>query len=631
MIRKPHIYSLLLFYLTIFSTVSTPLSADNTTEIDSLEKLCASLEGAEQVQVMNRLSELYLYWKPDSALSKAMVAYTKADALKNTLLLAVSFRNIGLAHRSQTADYEKALDFCFQAFEMAKAYGHHEEALITQQHMASIYSDVENPNRALEYLLRAEMGADSLGFTHLLVDIHNQKGLVHTDLRQFQEAFEDYDKALKLTEKDKNAEQLATTFYNRGQTYTQMGNLELALADFEQSLSIRRNLQDEYTLGDSHLKMGETLEALKNKTAARQHLVQAVEMKVRLNDKYGAARAYLSLGKYHMHQKDGATAIKLLNQSQAYAQQSRHPRSKHVLRSVYDALYQAYLLLKDYEKAMYYRTELLAMNDFIIHEENDRRVVEMESKIAKNELERKQDELNKEAKEKDQKRQETINILLVILLFVIISLLYGAWSNFKIRQQTKKLQVANNQLDIQNKELDQLNRTKDKFFSIIGHDLKGPLNSLSSFSHLLINHTDKLTTEEIQNLAKDLDKSLKNLTNLLENLLHWSRSQTGNLQLEPRALQAADIIEPSLKLLKLPGRAKGNQPALRRRRSPHLRRPQLALHRGAQPDVQRHQIYPARRAGAYQRPGVARPHGSTCARHGFGHERGDTGKALPRR
>jgi signal transduction histidine kinase len=105
------------------------------------------------------------------------------------------------------------------------------------------------------------------------------------------------------------------------------------------------------------------------------------------------------------------------------------------------------------------------------------------------------------------------------------------------------LKAAQKEVEQQNLKLQELNATKDKFFSIISHDLKGPLNSLTSFSHLLIDHTDSLTKEDIQMLAKDLDKSVKNLFALLENLLEWSRSQTGNIDFTPEVFDLAEILE----------------------------------------------------------------------------------------
>jgi signal transduction histidine kinase len=101
----------------------------------------------------------------------------------------------------------------------------------------------------------------------------------------------------------------------------------------------------------------------------------------------------------------------------------------------------------------------------------------------------------------------------------------------------------------QNTELQELNATKDKFFSIISHDLKGPLNSLTSFSGLLINHTDSLSKDEIRLLAKDLDKSLKNLFALLENLLEWSRSQTGNIEFNPEPFDVGTLLQVNTDLL----------------------------------------------------------------------------------
>ena len=118
------------------------------------------------------------------------------------------------------------------------------------------------------------------------------------------------------------------------------------------------------------------------------------------------------------------------------------------------------------------------------------------------------------------------------------------------QRSNKKLKVAHDQLNSQNLELQELNATKDKFFSIISHDLKGPLNSLTSFSSLLINHTESLSKEEIKMFASDFDKSLKNLFALLENLLEWSRSQTGNIEFIPEPFDLAAMLEENKELLK---------------------------------------------------------------------------------
>jgi len=79
----------------------------------------------------------------------------------------------------------------------------------------------------------------------------------------------------------------------------------------------------------------------------------------------------------------------------------------------------------------------------------------------------------------------------------------------------------------QNLELHELNSTKDKFFSIIAHDLKSPFNSLLGFSELLVNNFDKYDKDEIRQFIGYIDITANQAYKLLENLLLWSRIQRG--------------------------------------------------------------------------------------------------------
>jgi ligand-binding sensor domain-containing protein/signal transduction histidine kinase len=108
----------------------------------------------------------------------------------------------------------------------------------------------------------------------------------------------------------------------------------------------------------------------------------------------------------------------------------------------------------------------------------------------------------------------------------------------------------NNELQKLNGDLQKVNATKDKFFSIIGHDLKGPIHSLTAFSNLLIKHTDKMSKEEITLMAIDFDKTLKNVSLLLENLLNWSRSQSGDLKFTPEIFDLTESLKQNSELLR---------------------------------------------------------------------------------
>jgi PAS domain S-box-containing protein len=97
-------------------------------------------------------------------------------------------------------------------------------------------------------------------------------------------------------------------------------------------------------------------------------------------------------------------------------------------------------------------------------------------------------------------------------------------------------------LKITEKRLQDLNATKDKFFSIIAHDLRNPFTSLIAFSELIYKNANKLSTEKIENLAVRMNDSAKQAFTLLENLLNWSRVQTGALIPNPQVLAARDLL-----------------------------------------------------------------------------------------
>jgi signal transduction histidine kinase len=98
------------------------------------------------------------------------------------------------------------------------------------------------------------------------------------------------------------------------------------------------------------------------------------------------------------------------------------------------------------------------------------------------------------------------------------------------------------ELLVSNHQLKELNATKDKFFSIIGHDLKNPFNSLIGMSDLLINNADKYSPEKVRRFAEHMHDSSKNAYNLLENLLEWSRIQRGELEPDLEEINPMGVI-----------------------------------------------------------------------------------------
>ncbi len=97
--------------------------------------------------------------------------------------------------------------------------------------------------------------------------------------------------------------------------------------------------------------------------------------------------------------------------------------------------------------------------------------------------------------------------------------------------------------------LREANAAKDKFFSIIAHDLKNPFNSIQGFSDLLINHYGSYDKDEVLTMIKMIREASRHAYDLLENLLHWSRAQTGRIKFDAHDTNIYELVEKTMLLL----------------------------------------------------------------------------------
>jgi len=110
--------------------------------------------------------------------------------------------------------------------------------------------------------------------------------------------------------------------------------------------------------------------------------------------------------------------------------------------------------------------------------------------------------------------------------------------------------LANEQIKQKNDELQKLNATKDKFFSIIAHDLKSPFNSILGFSELLKDEARDLDIDSIVEYAGIIHASARHTFGLLENLLEWARMQQGRIPYEPHEILFNNIVNQEFEGLK---------------------------------------------------------------------------------
>lgn len=115
-------------------------------------------------------------------------------------------------------------------------------------------------------------------------------------------------------------------------------------------------------------------------------------------------------------------------------------------------------------------------------------------------------------------------------------------THLKIQALTESLQQANARLM-------QMNVEKDKFFSILAHDLRGPFLPLLGSAELLYRRSRQLTPERVADMGEAIYQSGQRIMDLLENLLRWGQMQIGRVEFQPTALNVAELIKQNFDLL----------------------------------------------------------------------------------
>jgi signal transduction histidine kinase len=141
------------------------------------------------------------------------------------------------------------------------------------------------------------------------------------------------------------------------------------------------------------------------------------------------------------------------------------------------------------------------------------------------------------------KTQKKNNQLFFIILILLLLAMMGT-----IFQYMNKVNLLKEKTNIENSEmkLKELNQSKDKFFAILAHDLKNPFNGIMGMSGYLNESYDEIKDLERKEIINDINISSKNAFNLLQNLLEWTRTQSGQIKNVPVIIEPGNIIDLSL-------------------------------------------------------------------------------------
>lgn len=154
---------------------------------------------------------------------------------------------------------------------------------------------------------------------------------------------------------------------------------------------------------------------------------------------------------------------------------------------------------------------------------------------------------------KNNRRIISLIVYLIFVVFLIFAgiIFFSIKYNQRIKKNNESLEISNKELEQAKADLEKLGRNKDRFFSIIAHDLRSPFNSVLGLSEYISESMEELDKEDVLKFNNMIYSSSKSLYNLLENLLDWSKAQIGQLKFLPEKVNLYSVAENELEILKI--------------------------------------------------------------------------------
>jgi signal transduction histidine kinase len=430
---------------------------------------------------------------------------------------------------------EVAMEFFIKALEIEDSLNFHRERIFTLLAIARVFEEVEDYVSSGEYIAQAKNLNEAEVDHDILILILEEAGRIETKSGETTAAIESFQLILKYAQQIKSNKKQGDALFNLGRLYMLTGNYDRALKLHKQALALRRSTNDKVNEALSLNSFADLYVLMNNNERAMANQLATLEIRQELKDTLGIAFTYNRIAELHLKNKNYDSAIVNLQLALRAAIETQQLEE---VRKSYDYLSISYKELKDFRAALQYRESFLAMDEFIRNENGVAQLTDTRNRYMLFQKEKEIGKLEEGRNQRDeiiqaQARLQTFLFVMVILAFIIVLLI--TYLYFVKRKLARSLKEVND--------------AKDKLFSIIGHDIKGPLNSLMSFSTLLSHHGDMVSKEEIKMLATDLDKSLKNLFALLENLLQWARTQTGNIDFKLEEVDITTLLNENKQLL----------------------------------------------------------------------------------
>lgn len=449
---------------------------------------------------------------------------------------------------------DSAIKLCSQAYEIAARNGDSYYEGYSAFILSKAYWVKANYRLSTEYGFKAlkvfqnspykkEYCGSLLALARTLVELGN-----------FHNAKELLDQAEALARAEESDRLLAGSFREKSYYLTELNQLDSALAYSDKGLALFEKLGDSLDVSVLYSRKARILFAKKDYAASRKFAFHGMLMDTLVGNRRGLAISYFQAAQNEHALGNLESAERLLQHSirinKEIGNLASLVRAHELMATVYSETRRPELAVTNLRLASQFK-------DSLYNSEKSGQVQEMQSLY---ELEGKENrikllEQEKAIQDQDVKNQKLFLIVLLVGMLFLVALLFFL-TRLRTIQNTRNAELAakniaieqqKEEMQAQAEKLQQLNHLQTKLFSVISHDLRGPVSNLQSLLDLL---TKKLLRpEEFMTVSEKLKTNLNVTQRTLENLLSWALSQMDGIKTEKKVMDIEGCIDEACRLM----------------------------------------------------------------------------------
>ena len=445
-------------------------------------------------------------------LDESIILFKKLNDLYG---LTLAYINYGMIE-SGNENFLKALTHYQEALKLTNETNSPLNKSLILNNLGVINEKLEMKLIALNNYQQALEITNELGRAHLSALYINNIANIYIEQEKYEEALQFIEKGLAISEESGDKRTIIFLITSKGKAYLKTSNFDLAIECYNQAF----NLAEEIGIIDNILDI-----------------------------KIGLGTAYFQKGDFN-------EALTILTTTIREAEKSDN---KKIIKEASEIKAKIHYSKSEFKKAYTCIKLSNEMADSLSKSKIVKQFTQMEMQYEFDEKQHKADLNQQKINLENNQRLERQKLLLIFLIsgfIIIVPLLFIIFRNYR-HKQNLYLQLGRNfnrikdqkqVIEDNNTDLKELNATKDKLFSIIAHDLTSPFNIILGFSEQLSAQYDKMDEAKRKHYVEEINISSNKAYKLLKNLLTWSRSQGGGIEINKTNHQLSKFIKESIEV-----------------------------------------------------------------------------------